>query len=41
MCGEKEKSIEEKKFALLVAKVFVGHAYSTDLIENIRRTTEP
>ena len=28
---EKEKGIEEKKFAL-VAKFFCGHAYSTDLI---------
>ena len=27
--GQKQKSIEEKQFAL-VAKVFCGHAYSTD-----------
>ena len=29
--GEKEKGIEGKKFAL-VAKVFCGHAYATDLV---------
>ena len=40
MHGEKEKSIEEKKFAL-VAKVFCGHEYSTDLIGRFRRTRKP
>ena len=35
----KEKSINKKKFAL-VAKVFCGHAYSTDLIGHIRRTND-
>ena len=41
--GEKEKSIEEKKFAL-VAKFFCGHAYATDLIGlfgHIRSANEP
>ena len=37
--GEKEKSIEEKKFAL-VAKFFCGHAYSIDLIRHILGTSE-
>ena len=39
MRGEKEKRIEEKKFAL-VANVFCGHAYSTDLIGHICRMSE-
>ena len=39
MRGEKEKSIEEKKLAI-VAKVFRGHAYSTDLIGHIQKTNE-
>ena len=33
-CGEKETSIKEKKFPLVV-KFFCGHAYSTDLIGHI------
>ena len=40
MHGEREKSIEEKKFAL-VAKFFCGHAYSTDLIGHILSASEP
>ena len=40
MRGEKEKRIEEKKFAYL-ANAFCGHAYSTNLIGHIRRTSEP
>ena len=43
MRGEKEKSIEEKKIAL-VAKVFCAHAYSTDLIgsfEHICSSNKP
>ena len=37
---ETQKSIEEKKFAY-VAKFFCGHAYLTDLIGRIWRTSEP
>ena len=37
--GEKEKSIEEKKFAH-VANFFCGHAYSIDLIGRIFSTSE-
>ena len=39
MRGENEKSNEEKKNAL-VAKVFGGHAYSTDVIGHIGRTSK-
>ena len=38
--AEKEKSIEEKKFAL-VANFYCGHAYSTDLIGHIFSASEP
>ena len=40
MRGENEKSIEEKQFAL-VAKVYYGQAYSTDLIGHIRSANKP
>ena len=40
MRREKNKSIEEKKCAL-VAKVFYGHAFLTDLIGHIPRTSKP
>ena len=40
MRGEKEKSIEEKKFAF-VANFFFGHAYSFDLIGRILSASEP
>ena len=38
--SRKREKHSTKKFAL-VAKVFCGHAYSTDLSGNIRRTSEP
>ena len=40
MNGEKEMSIDEKKFFLL-SKFFCGNADMTDLIAQIRITGEP